>query len=273
MNTTPKASNKIVQSLISKRIFRIFFSLLILMMFLFHASGRLELSLLDALERFTYDVKLSSSAPYSQDERIVIVDLDEHSLQSVGQWPWNRDVLALMIEQLFALHQVKSVSFDMVFAEPSKSDGLELLNQVKGYLPSQVEQRWKDKLNFDQHFGNALNNNEVILGFVFNQSQAEPINTLTNPSTRLSPSIRKKVQLSEPQSFTANLPVLEANSPISGFFDNPIVDSDGIYRKVPLVQQYGGGVYPSLALATVIANQDYPKLLLDIKQEQDYASV
>jgi len=273
MKATPTASNKVVQSLRSKRIFRVFFSVMILTMFLFHASGRLELTLLDALERFTYDVKLGSSAPYSEDDRIVIVDLDERSLQSVGQWPWNRDVLALMIKQLFALHQVKSVSFDMVFAEPSKSDSLELLNQVKGYLPSQVEKNWKDKLNFDQHFGDALNDNEVILGFVFNQSKAEPINTLTDPSTRLSPSIRKKVQLIQPHSFTANLPVLEANSPISGFFDNPIVDSDGIYRKVPLVQQFGSGVYPSLALATVIANQDYPKLLLDIKQEQDYASV
>lgn len=263
---------KRLNSLTTKRIIRLILSFSILLVFLLHSSGALQVTLLDALERFAYDVKLNSTAPHTTDERIVIVDLDEKSLQQQGQWPWNRGLVAEMVSKLFDQHQVKSISFDMVFAEPDLSDGLTVLDDVGHYLPSELLQQWRNSLDFDQQLAQAIRNNPVILGYVFQQNANDTINELTEPSTRLAPSLQSQLGLLTPKGFTANIPVLEHASPISGFFDNPIVDADGVYRRVPLVQLYQGGIYPSLALSTFIANQGSPKLKLDIQQEQDYAA-
>ncbi|GLQ33361.1 CHASE2 domain-containing protein [Litoribrevibacter albus] len=264
---------KRLNSLTTKRVVRIVLSLSILLIFLLQASSTLQLTLLDALERFAYDVKLNSTAPHTLDDRIVIVDLDEKSLQQHGQWPWKRTLLAKMVNKLIDEHQVKSVSFDMVFAEPDTSDGLAVLSDLASYIPPAMHKKWQTQLNFDEQFRNAIKDRHIILGYVFNQSSDKTINRLTDANTRLSPSMRDKLQLVSPKGFTANLPDFEQVSALSGFFDNPIVDKDGVYRRVPLVQEYQGGVYPSLALGTVLVNQGYPKLSLDIKQEQDYASV
>lgn len=262
-----------LQAILSKRALRLFLSFAILVMFLLHTSGTFPLTLLEALERFAYDVKLNSTAPHSVDERIVIVDLDEKSLQQHGQWPWNRGVLANMVHKLFEQHQIRSLSFDMLFAEADHSDGLAVLNDVRQYLPDTLHQKWQQTLDFDRQFASAIENEAVILGYVFNQASKDQINQLSEPATRLSPSMQQSLDLIKAQGFSSNLPILEQASPISGFFDNPVVDSDGVYRRVPLVQQFEGGIYPSLALSTVMAFFDYPKLRLDIKQEQDYASV
>ena len=33
-------------------------------------------------------------------DRIMIVDVDERSLSTIGQWPWRRDLIAALIERL-----------------------------------------------------------------------------------------------------------------------------------------------------------------------------
>lgn len=264
---------KRLNSLTTKRFIRLMLSFSILLVFLLHSSGVLQVTLLDALERFSYDVKLNSTAPHTTDHRIVIVDLDEKSLQQHGQWPWNRGLVADMVSKLLEQHQAQSISFDMVFAEPDFSDGISVLEDVGQYLPQEVVQKWQRILDFDQQFAQVIKDQPVVLGYVFQQNSEDIINQLTEPSTLLSPSIQEKLDLISPKGFTANIASLEAASPISGFFDNPIVDEDGVYRRVPLVQTYQGGIYPSLALSTLIINQDAPKLRLDIQQEQDYAAV
>jgi len=49
--------------------------------------------------------------------------------------------------------------------------------------------------------------------------------------------------------YGGNVAPLQAAAPVCGFFDNPGVDQDGLYRRVPLLQEYQGQIYPSLALA------------------------
>src|SRR5215510_5872548 len=48
-----------------------------------------------------------------------IVDIDERSLAALGAWPWRREVLARLVEQLLSLG-AKVVAFDFVlaYAEP-----------------------------------------------------------------------------------------------------------------------------------------------------------
>src|SRR3546814_21114035 len=56
------------------------------------------------------------------------------------------------------------------------------------------------------------------------------------------------LSLSRPRGAGGNVASLQRAVTHCGFFDNPSVDFDGVYRRVPLMQQYAGAIYPSLAL-------------------------
>lgn len=68
------------------------------------------------LERFLED-RLFSSKPVRPD--VVIVAIDDASLQELGQWPWPRAHFAKFIETLEELRP-GAVAFDVIFAEPSR---------------------------------------------------------------------------------------------------------------------------------------------------------
>jgi signal transduction histidine kinase/CHASE2 domain-containing sensor protein len=77
------------------------------------------LSYTDALWRFDrwiYDAQLKLLAsPASQD--IVIIEVDQKSLQQLGRWPWSRDIHAQLLETLLPAHP-KVIALDFIFSEP-----------------------------------------------------------------------------------------------------------------------------------------------------------
>lgn len=50
---------------------------------------------------------------------IVIIAIDDESLQTIGQWPWKRAEYAKLLEQLEAT-QPRAIAFDVLFSEPSR---------------------------------------------------------------------------------------------------------------------------------------------------------
>lgn len=72
-----------------------------------------------AINTVVQDITGWLSAPQPRDD-IVIVAIDDASLQSVGRWPWNRAVHAQLIERIAAQHP-KALGVDVLFSEP---DGL-----------------------------------------------------------------------------------------------------------------------------------------------------
>jgi len=63
------------------------------------------------------DVLYSARTPLSE---IVIVAIDDRSLQSIGRWPWDRAVFAELIDG--PLSSAKVIGVDVSFFEPSASD-------------------------------------------------------------------------------------------------------------------------------------------------------
>nr|MBP8286824.1 CHASE2 domain-containing protein [Rhodoferax sp.] len=76
-------------------------SLALVVLLLLHVSGDLSLPLLNRLEQLAYDARLRLTMPETVDSRIVIVDLDEASLQRKGPWPWPRQQVAQLVDTLF----------------------------------------------------------------------------------------------------------------------------------------------------------------------------
>src|SRR5690349_15164267 len=48
-----------------------------------------------------------------------VIDVDEASLASLGQWPWSRDHLAALVDRLTELG-ASAIIFDMLFPEPDR---------------------------------------------------------------------------------------------------------------------------------------------------------
>ena len=107
--------------LLSNHWSRIAISLVPLVFALLHAVDVLPIGFLQRLDDIIYDARLRTSMPKTMDNRIVIVDIDEKSLAEVGRWPWSRNRLATLVDELFDRHQVALLGFDVVFAEPDES--------------------------------------------------------------------------------------------------------------------------------------------------------
>ena len=57
------------------------------------------------------------------EERLVVVDIDEVSLQQIGTWPWPRTLLADLAESLLIDGGARAIAFDMVLPEPADVAG------------------------------------------------------------------------------------------------------------------------------------------------------
>ena len=70
------------------------------------------------LSAWVFDHELALSAPPT-DPRILIVQIDEESLTSLGHWPWPRSIHAQLINRLTA-GGVAAIGYDVLFIEPSE---------------------------------------------------------------------------------------------------------------------------------------------------------
>ncbi len=71
-------------------------------------------------DQLLYDLHLSLLAGSPSDD-IVIVAVDEQSLEALGRWPWSRETHARLIEQL-TLAGARAIVLDILFSEPDRSD-------------------------------------------------------------------------------------------------------------------------------------------------------
>ncbi len=77
-------------------------------------------SLPQRLDYWLYDTQITSS-PAPVDDDVVIVAIDEKSLDRLGRWPWPRDTHARLIEKLDEAG-AETIVFDILFPEPSAGD-------------------------------------------------------------------------------------------------------------------------------------------------------
>ncbi len=234
---------------------RIGVTLVPLLLALGHATGVQPIDALHRLDDVIYDARLRATAPRTLDPRIVIIDIDEKSLAEVGRWPWGRNWLATMITELMNRQHVAVVGFDVVFGEADESSGLKQLRQLAQSdlreIPRFVDQvqRMEPILDYDAAFAQALQKRPVVLGYYFTSDREGRTNgTLPAPVFKPEALEGQAVGFTHWTGFGANLEVLANAAPRAGFF-NSLTDRDGVVRAVPLIAEYKGQYYESLALA------------------------
>ena len=232
-----------------------------------HVGGVAPMELLDRLDNIFYDLRLRATMPRTLDDRIVIIDIDEHSLEIHGQWPWSRDKLSALAQELFDRQHVAVLGFDVIFGEADRSSGLAQLQELaRG--PLRQESRFQHQfrslaaqLDYDARFAQALEGRPAVLGYYLTSDRdgkargALPASVLTSEDLRGLP-----LRSTSWNGYGSNLPILAQAAPKAGFF-NSITDTDGVVRSLPLLAEYQGQYYESLALAMFRVLLEHPKVL------------
>ncbi|QGZ39522.1 adenylate cyclase [Pseudoduganella flava] len=81
------------------------------------------------------DIVVRLQASPVPEERLVVVDIDESSLRRSGAWPWSRDRLAHLIENLVGPYGARGVALDIVLPEPADRTGDERLAMLARFGP------------------------------------------------------------------------------------------------------------------------------------------
>ncbi len=198
--------------------------------------------------------------------RIVIVDVDDLAIESVGRWPWHRDTMAGLIDNVFAAG-AKAVGLDIVFSEPDPRVPADLAQA----LAQQSLQL--DLLKFETDLALrdviAKHGDRLVLGWGA-QASCQPLYSSPEECPVLHPDALAQFpvgvekfavkDVQSPTGFDAlktpmiSFPVFLANmdeynrvASHAGFF-SAFPDPDGYIRRAPLLLMAGGNPYPSLPL-------------------------
>ena len=89
--------------------------------------------------------------------KVVIVDIDEKSIEKIGQFPWRRDVYSTILENLNTA-EVSAIAFDIFFSEEDTQNPVKIFKEFN--LNSE------NILNSDELFLGSIKNSNVILPLV-----------------------------------------------------------------------------------------------------------
>src|SRR5687768_594641 len=171
------------------------------------------------------------------DERLVILDIDEKSLGELGRWPWSRQLMAELVDKLFERYGVAVLGFDVVWAEPDSSSGMEVLDWIAREVPAfqSAYAKLRPGLDFDARFAAGMKGRQVVLGYYLNGKEgAVKANALRLAVLADGNFEGRRLFFPEYFRHTRNLAVDLESASGAGHI-NPLIDFDGVVRRVPLV--------------------------------------
>ncbi len=189
--------------------------------------------------------------PSPQGKPVTIIDLDEESLNEVGQWPWPRTTIAKLVQNLNKMGAAL-VAFDIVFAEPDRMNPDKIPDVVFG-LDEATTAKLRALPSNDLVFAKAIKESRVVLG------QAGYWEKVKNKNKK-GPPIKKSVALLKQgrhvnpsdflpqfQTLVRNISVLEKSASGHGIF-SLMPELDGTVRRVPTLFVHDKNLYPSLPI-------------------------
>ncbi len=170
---------------------------------------------------------------------VAIVDIDEASLETYGQWPWPRTRMAELVEKLTAAGAIV-IGFDIVFAEADRLSP-ELVAADNPALPEAVRAGLAAMPSNEVVFANAIARSRVVLGetsvraVTQGRTEQRPISEIPFAAMGMDP----QPWLLKFPDIVQNLEILSANAAGFGVF-TVVPDNDGIFRRVPLIIEIRG---------------------------------
>jgi len=246
----------------------------------------LDPNFLSLLELKALDLRFLSRGKTATTGEVVLVTIDEKSLDELGRWPWPRNRLAQLLDALVK-YDAKVVGFDIVWAEPDENSELKGLSAVKrklgelnltnrelqSYLSTAIERADTDRILADS----VARSRRAVLGYFFHFfAQESPDGKKKAPQENLPPlsyynlvkytsEDATKVDLFAADYAEVNIPAISEAAEGAGYF-NIFPDRDGTVRWVPLVIKYQDRHYCALSLAVLQKFLDNAPLALRIAE-------
>jgi adenylate cyclase len=185
--------------------------------------------------------------PREQTSRpVVIVDIDEGSLKTIGQWPWPRTTIADLITRITALGAV-TIGFDVIFAEPDRMSPAIAEQSFRG-IDADTRAKLDSLPSNDVVLADAIKKSRVVVG------QAGAAMPAPKSPTELALQTGFAVRGPDPAPYVVTfpgllrnvLPIEEAAAGRGLFSINP--ETDGIVRRVPVIMVAQGALVPSLSM-------------------------
>ncbi|MBM4083871.1 MAG: CHASE2 domain-containing protein [Planctomycetes bacterium] len=244
------------------------------------------LHILRAVELKTLDLRLQVRGKRDPGQEVVIVAIDEKSIQRLGRWPWPRRHIAEFVDRMTEFG-AKVVAFDIVFAEPQNEAEIKRLNEMlkrfetlRADLGTKADEQLallkQERLAADDDarllkaFENALTRNTaIVLGYYFlGREEAgfggKPLSpvgkSLLLDSAYFLKEPRDKKEREALLSLYRQKPAVGVVNAIDrlaemtaaqGFVDTS-ADYTSVMREEYLVTEFNGEFYPPLAVAAVI---------------------
>ena len=191
-----------------------------------------------SLDNRVRDFYFKFRGPEKASEDVVIIDIDERSIKELGQWPWERDKFAQVLNNL-ASNGAGIIGLDIVFSEADKTS------------PAKFAKKWNmDTTNlpdYDKILAQSVADTPTILGYVFDFDSKEHLNDAPQiPAIFIEKNKKYGEFIPQAKGVLANLEVIQDSGYSSGYMNN-IPDETGIIRSVPLLIKYDNVTYPSLA--------------------------
>ncbi|SDL39165.1 adenylate cyclase [Maridesulfovibrio ferrireducens] len=209
-----------------------------------------------------YDEFMRQSPVGEKTDIPAIVDIDDESLAELGQWPWPRYRMALLLAKIKQAGAL-STGLDILLAEPDRTSPQTIQKSLRNELGVTVNFKGLPAglMDNDRVLADVLSQGKYVLGFYFDfqdEANDQPVPStecfiktlsIAQIKTEDSPPLDKLTR--DALGAICPLPILTKASPLCGFY-NSITDFDGVVRRVPLVISWEGKQYPSLALATLM---------------------
>tara|TARA_B100001029_G_scaffold29732_1_gene21887 strand:+ start:422 stop:2587 length:2166 start_codon:yes stop_codon:yes gene_type:complete len=206
--------------------------------------------LLNPLGVFT-DLRLTSFDTFQalfprvtlEEDPVIVIDIDDESLNRLGQWPWSRNALASLTDKT----QLSAVTgFDIVFAEPDRTGSKELQEMYK--QEPELVRILEKTADHDETFASSIKDHgTVVLGLapnnnktIYYDNQKFGLVTQGDDAKQFVPQYK---------GLQKNIALLEDAS--AGLGSMSIGNNDSIVRTIPTFETINDKLIPSFPLELV----------------------
>lgn len=251
---------------------------------LFLGIGLFRIEFLDTLELKLYDVRMNLRGDAESQSNVVMVDIDNDSIEKLGRWPWPRSLLAEGIGKINS-GEPKVIGLNIILSEPEENTGLKeiedleklftktLLNDSgdKGFTFLNEISAVKERLDNDKILAESLKKSGNVILPVFFKESAIAAEGTSETEEALNIYAIQNIQSTEGMAWAqANEIVL----PIPAFLNdsngighiNLAYDIDGTCRRERSLYEYNGLFIPSytIILAANYLNIPIEKIQADL---------
>lgn len=243
---------------------------------LFLILGLVRLDFIDAMDLKVYDMMMNLRGTAGAADQVVLVDIDDDSIEKLGRWPWPRSLLARGVKYINT-GKPRVIGLNIILSEPQKNEGLKELKNLETLFRQKVLDQagpaggsflqtiadTQKRLDHDRQLAEAIKKSgKVILPVFLKQAAAASEAGADLEESLLAQSVqnlRSPAGIVYPRSNEITLPLPSFFNNAQGIGHiNLFYDPDGTARRDQPVYEYSGIFIPSYTLRLACAYLNVP---------------